>query len=33
MLDVALWIIAGVAILFVVIRLTLAWLVPRTHDD
>jgi hypothetical protein len=33
MVDVVLWIILGVAILYVVIRLTLAWLVPNRHGD
>jgi hypothetical protein len=32
MVEVALWIVADIAILFVVFRLTLAWLAPRTHD-
>jgi len=30
-LDVALWIVVGIAILYLVVRLGLAWFVPDHH--
>jgi hypothetical protein len=31
MVDVALWVVAGLAVAYVVVRLGLAWLVPQIH--
>jgi hypothetical protein len=32
MVDVALWIVAGLGVAYVAVRLGFAWLVPQIHD-